>query len=192
MDIDAVADRLDNGNPILVRELLLRNVEYGLDLRAACASVGLNAETLTDWRKRGAVARARHGAGRSLTEKEQRYADFARQVESAEIEAELTRVRVIDLVMRGGYPITKIVERQDLNGNVIERTVTTERAKPNWNAAAWWLTRRRPGYLERIEIVDPTKTVPQEDVAEMLELSLREFMQGVEAGRAISEEEAGL
>lgn len=187
-DIDVIADRLVGGQPILARELLLRNVESGLGIAAAAQSAGLNARTLTLWRQRGGIARAREATGQTLSAKEQRYAEFTRQIERAEIEAELVRVRVIDVIARGGYPITKTVEERDANNRLIRVVTTTTTLAPNWHAAAWWLARRRPGYLERIEITDPSTAPPVEDVAATLEESLRVFLEGAAAQQAADDE----
>lgn len=191
LDIDATCDLGPGGQEITMREALLQRISVGLHLIDAATSVNLSMGALRDWRQQGAIHRAREAAGQRLSVKEQRYADFGRELERAEVEAELARVSIIHRVARGGTLITKTVTKYDAATppNVIERTVTEETLAPNWQAAAWWLERRR-GYVRRFEMVPPGGPIPIEDVADTLARSLQAYLAGVEDGVVTVETDA--
>jgi hypothetical protein len=188
--------RLDHeGNPQTVSARLLELVAIGLDLTDAAVSVGINRNTVRNWRRQGAAALAREVEGHDLTPAEWRYAEFLRDLESAEVQAEEVRVANIRRVGEGGWIVTEVTEEWKLwqpEGSeepalrvLVGRKITTKTAPPNWQADMTWLERRMPHkYRRRTEVTgaDGAPLIPADDEARQLAAELRAFQQGLEEG----------
>lgn len=189
--IDQVARTRDDGTHVTVGEQLVERVQLGLDLQTAADSAGISRTTLHKWRLAGARHRAEAAQGRKLTAQARRLAEFVDALERAEAEAEANRLAIIQRAATGGARVTKTTEKRDASGVLLESTTTTETLRPEWTAAAWWLERRR-GYVKRYELTgaDGAPLVPPAEAARSLADSLREYLQGVDDGKAAAKAEA--
>ena len=105
---------------------LLRGGNY-VDTAAHAAGVGR--ASVYRWLERGRAALEREEAGDTLTPDEQRYAEFAREVDSARAQAMVRNVTLVNTA-----------------------------AQTTWQAAAWWLERTNPqmwGRHLRAEVSGP-------------------------------------
>lgn len=176
----------DDGAPVTAGEQVIEKRRLGLDDQAACDSAGVSRSTLHNWRLGGARARTIAAQGkRALTPEEQDLAAFIEQLDRAEADWESDRLAIIQGAAKGGFVTTKTVEKCNADGEVVERTVTTETLHPQWQAAAWQLERlRRDKYARRWEVTgaDGKALIPEADQARNLADNLRDYLQGVEDG----------
>jgi len=137
------ADGVTNLVPFTLADQIVERVRTGLDLTDAAASANLTKQTIWNWRRRGALNRALAAQGKPYaTADGPAYVQFVDALERAEAEAELVRLAIIQRAAEGGFKTTRETVRYDAAGDVLERTVVTEIALPQWTAAAWYLERR--------------------------------------------------
>jgi hypothetical protein len=129
--------------PFTLADQIVERVRTGLDLTDAAASANLAKQTIWDWRRRGALNRALIAQGKPYAHADgPAYIAFADALERAEAEAELVRLAIIQRAAEGGFKTTRETIRYDATGDILERTLVTETAAPQWTAAAWYLERR--------------------------------------------------
>lgn len=185
LELTKVVRHRADGSPVTAGEQVIERRGLGLDDQAAADSAGINRTTLHHWRLGGARARAIEAQGkRELTTDEVALRNFVDALERAEAEWEASRLAIIQREAQGGYQTTKTVEKygpDPAGGNqpvLLERTVTTETAKPQWQAAAWQLERlRRDKYARRWEVTgaEGKPLIPEQDQARNLADSLRAY-----------------
>jgi len=191
--IDEVVRIGADGQPVTVGEQIVQRLQLGLTNIAAVKAAGVNRDTFWRWKGDGARLRALQAQGKrkTFTDYELKLIAFSDAVEKAEGEAEVQRLAVIQGAAVGGQRIVKVSERQALVDGVmtvVERTVTTETARPNWTAAAWWLERRRPAqYARRVEITgaEGAPLLEEADHARALADSLRDYLAGAADAAAL-------
>ncbi len=184
--IDEVVRHTADGQPVTVGAQIIQRLQLGLTHNAAVKAAGVTRDTFWRWRGDGARLRALQAQGKrkTFTPQELRLIEFSDAVERAEGEAEVQRLAVIQGAAVGGQKIVKVSERQAMVDGVmtvVERTVTTETARPNWTAAAWWLERRLPQqYARRVEITgaEGAPLLEEADHARSLADSLRDYLTG--------------
>src|SRR5262249_41447026 len=98
-------------------------------LAVACAQVGSGERTAYEW-----VAR---GTGQSARSTQAVFVQFAQAVEKAQAESEIAHLAVITEAGRGGA-VLKVRRYVTADGEPVEEE---ERARPQWQAAAWFLER---------------------------------------------------
>lgn len=195
--IDAVVRTRDDGTKQTAGEAFIERIALGLPHDQAASSADVDRRTILNWRTKGSAALARQARGEKVTAAERRYAEFVRNLERAEADAETSRLGVIERAARGGTELTETRVRQERNGQgvlvEVERTVITRRTAPAWQAAAWWLERRLPQrYARRFELSGPDGgPIPIEDRAAALADALRDFQAGVDAGAALEQSRNG-
>ena len=97
-----------------------------------------------------------------------RSAGFADAVTRAEEECAAAKVGIVHRATVGGSEVsTKVVEKYDKDGKVVQKTTEKTLLPPNWQAAAWWLERRRNGDYGQRQRIDVTK-LSAEQIAETL------------------------
>lgn len=192
-----------DGTEITAADQIVERIQLGLDRKAAADSCGIARSTLHKWTVDGARLRALQAQKRLLKPRvgEVALIEFSDALEKAEANAELSRLGIISQVAKGGYlkaKVTRKYERhavRDAKGQPtgqfqeveVERVEVEETAAPNWQAAAWYLERKR-GYVRRFEVTgaggDPL--IPSADRAEALAESLADFQAGVEAAKQVA------
>jgi len=158
----------DDGGPIIVpvtlAEQVVERIRTGLDLNDAAASSNITRQTIWNWRRKGALARARRAQGKAARLPDaDAYVQFVDALERAEAEAELTRLQVIEGAAMGGFKTTRTVITYGPDGSVVGRVVTEETVLPNWLPAAWWLERRRPAKYVRPSAATPSPQYVPDD-----------------------------
>lgn len=117
------------GRPCLLtpelQDQIVKYLHAGAYIETACAAAGIHKDTLYDWLKKGAAARA---DGR-----DDKFSTFSDAVEKAMAEAELADINRIGAAAVGRPA------RFDKNGKQIQSEI-----QPNWMAAAWRLERKFP------------------------------------------------
>ena len=197
--IDSIVDTWPQGSaragePMTAGDKVIERVrQLWAPWESAAVSADISRNTLLNWRKAGAAARSKMARGENATRNERRYAEFLGALEKAEEEAHL---RVLGMVVReasGGYPIVKTVEKM-VNGKVVEKTTTTETARPIFQAGAWLLERKRGSEYPRppyeVTGAGGEPLVPQAERADSLAEQLEAFQAGLEAQRQRHEEAA--
>lgn len=183
----------DDGSPVTTGEQVIEKRRLGLDDQSACDAAGISRQTLHNWRLGGARARTIAAQGkRALTPEEQDLAAFITALDAAEAMWEANNLAIIARAAEGGAVTTKTVEKRNADGELVERTVTTETLHPQWQAAAWQLERmRREKYARRWEVTgaDGKALMPEADQARNLADNLRDYLQGVEDGAKTAKSE---
>ena len=122
---------------------LLREGNY---LSVACAQLGQAVATVEEWIERGRNADTQRARTRGTHPV---YATFAKAVEKAQAEGESARVARIQQAGQGGA-VLKVRRYRNEAGEPVEEE---ERARPQWQADAWYLERRHPERWGRKETV---------------------------------------
>ena len=172
----------EHGHPITAADKIIEAVTLGLDQTSACDLAGINRTTLHNWRLAAGRHRAEQAQGRlpKPTKQQSDLITFLNNLEKAIAEAEHSRLAIIGDAAKGKLTRTKTVTRTLPDGK-IETTVTEETA-PQWQAAAWWLERRRhQKYARRVEVTgaDGTPLVSPDGQAKSLADSMRAYLAGV-------------
>jgi hypothetical protein len=189
--IDQVVKTRPDGTTLTAGQQVIDRVQLGLDLQASADSAGISRATLHKWRLRGARHRADQTQGRKVPTADLRFVEFVDALERAEAEAEANRLAIIQGAAQGGHEVTRVTVKTNRDGQVLERTEVRETLRPEWTAAAWWLERRKPHkYARRLEVSTAESLVSAEDGARVLANELRDYLQGVEDGRAQAEADA--
>lgn len=176
--------------PVTAGEQVIERVRLGLMLDDAAATALVTRQTIHNWRRQGAVARARLANGSRITPNQAKYAGFLDALERAEAEAEYLRLAIVQRAAEGGFTTRKVTTRRDSSGNVIERVEVTETLAPQWTAAAWWLDRRMSHkYSRRVEHTGAggAPLIPQDERARGLADSLRDYLETPDGRRAEAE-----
>jgi transposase len=105
---------------------VIEALRAGNYMETAAGYAGLSKTALYKYLAMGKDAVEREGKGETLTEEEQRFAEFANGVEKARAEAEVRNVHLIQTAAQGG----------------------------TWQAAAWFLERSHPGKWGRREKIE--------------------------------------
>lgn len=113
------------------RKALLDAITAGLTYTHACQTVGIDYDTLNNWRKQGAALDKPDEEG---------FFEFFVALTRAETNASLSMMGTVRKVAQG-YKGT-VTRKYDNEGNLI--SVTEEHVPADWRAAAWWLERRYP------------------------------------------------
>lgn len=190
--IDQVVDAFPagharEGQPMTAGEKVVERVRtLWAPWSGAAVSAGVRRQTVHEWHKRGAEARAKAMRGEALNRNERLYAEFADSLEKAEEEAHLRILGSLVREAQGGYPIVKKVTKT-VAGKVTEVTTTEETARPQWLPMAWLLERKRgaeyPRPAYQVTGKDGVPLVPKEDRADALASALEGFIAGSEAQR---------
>jgi hypothetical protein len=193
--LDQVVDTTDDGEPITAAEKVVqvtRELWAPWDIVAKTA--GISRTTLWSWIRDGGLARGKLARGEKTTANERRYADFLNALEKAEGQAVAERLSIVRNAAGGGHTRTKTVEKRNGDGDLVERTVTTETAEPLWTAAAWLLERRRPAdFGRRMEVTGAggQPLIPKEDRIDALAAALEGYQRGVDDGAERERERSG-
>lgn len=187
-----IGERPD-GTPITVADQIVDHVRaVGAEVAVAAAVVGVHRDTVYDWLKIGARARARinRPGSERLTVHETRCLDFSDRYIAAEAEWHMRQLVTLE---RSQQPQTRTIttEKLDPAGNVIERTVRTEIVPGDTDAAKWRLQRKhRDLYADRVEVTgaDGSPLIPQAERARDLARNLEAWKAGTEDQRALDEE----
>lgn len=191
--IDQPVRQRPDGTTVTAGQEFIDRIRLGLPHDQAAASANLDRRTILNWRIKGSSALAKQLTGKRLTAAEQRYAEFVRNLERAEADAETSRLGVIERAASGGITITETHETHALDAQGVlvlrERRTVTKQLAPQWTAAAWWLERRLPQrYARRVELSGPEGgAIPIEDRARDLASALRDFQAGADAAREVSQ-----
>lgn len=109
--------------------------------RAACAYAGIDQDTLGNWLRRSS--------------------DFSDAVKKAESDCEISYAAVIKRAAVGHDVYKKVTKTKTVGEvSVVETTETISR-EFEWQAAAWWLERRKPEDYARF-VFDPSKLTPEQ------------------------------
>ena len=108
-------------------------LKIGATHKIACDAVGLAESTFYKW-----IAR---GEGRHKQKKTKALVEFAEEVKKAESYGSLMRLQRIEAAAKPQTE-TRIVEKYDADGNLIERTKETKTVRGNLRADTWLLERR--------------------------------------------------
>ena len=115
-------------------------------MSVACAQLGRSVSTIEEWLERGRNEDTRAAQTRGSHPV---FADFAVAVEKAQAEAESIRVARIQQAGQGGA-VLKVRRYLNQAGEPVEEE---ERARPQWQADAWFLERKHPEHWGRKETV---------------------------------------
>lgn len=146
---------------ITVADRIVERLTVGAYMEEAASSAGVHKDTVYEWLKIGANARARIIAGTvtpsKLTTHERRCLDFSDAVDQATGEWAMRSLTALEQHARGGLKSTTVTEKVDARGRVMERTTKTEELLPNPAVIQWRLERRFPDRYgrQRVEVSGP-------------------------------------
>lgn len=198
--IDQVVDTFPAGHPTRAGEPMTAGEKVVERVRAlwapwasAAVSADVRRQTVHEWHRKGANARAKALRGERLTRNERLYAEFADSLEKAEEEAHLRILGTLGREAQGGYVITKTVTKT-VAGKVTEKVVTEETARPTWQALCWLLERKKGAEYPRpaYEVTGPAgePLVPKAERADALAEALEAYQRGLDDGVARAKEAA--
>lgn len=143
-----------DGDPVQVTllERVVETLSVGGYIEDAAARCGISPTTFRNWQREGTVAQADMLRGRKrlsdMTYSERRALRFCAAVDKAEADGKVVLLSMTERLARGGIPMGKTVEKVDAQGNLLERTTTTEFSLPDMRAIQFRLARRH-GMIER-------------------------------------------
>ncbi len=194
-ELTQVARHRPDGTPVTVAEQIVDRARLGMDYQACADAAGVSRSSLHAWKAAGGRLRAKEARGKAaLTPDEAYLRDFVDSLERAEAEWEANRLSIIQAAAEGGATMTKVTEKYrpgegpDDPPVLIERTVIRETLRPEWQAAAWQLERRKPAkygrrFYTEVTGADGTPLVPQEEQARNLADELRAFQLGADSAK---------
>ena len=121
---------------------IITMLEDGHTRRASCWANGISEDTFARWLSK---------------------AEFAESVQKAEARAEQAAAAIV-LESARGYATTRTKTSVDAEGNT--RTETLEATERHWQAAAWWLERRRP---EEYSITTKVRLEVQDEIRNLFD-----------------------
>lgn len=181
------ADGTQEQAPVTAADRIVGSLKNGNYFEQSCAAAGVHRETAYGWLRVGAQAIARIAStGKTadelgLSDHELACIGFSDAVAEAEAEWEVRANTTLESLARGGLRIETVTEKQDANGNVVERTVKTERMAPNAQVIEWRLTRRHPErYGTRVDLFARAadQSLPMDDRAGAVAAEIRAYLQG--------------
>lgn len=153
--IDDIVAYTDDGIPVTAAERIIRTLETGEYLTAACDAALTDGSTVRQWIDAGAEAARKRSRGDRLTANERRYLAFSLEVEASQARG---RERLITALANGatvGAVKTSTSVKTNKNGDVIETIERTENIPPDLGIALEMVARRWPkewGRKEQIEV----------------------------------------
>lgn len=186
--VGTVTDADGTERNVTAAERIVSGLRIGGYFEPTCASAGVHKETAYGWLRIGAQLHARAAAhdtdldGIEATDHERKCAAFSDAVLQAEAEWETHALGTLESLGRGGTQVRTVTEKQDAEGNVIERTVRTETLPPNPQVIEWRLTRRHSQrWGDRVEVLGGSidGQLSLNDRAQALSDEVRAYLEGI-------------
>ncbi len=126
--------------------LLCEHLARGNHITAATAMAGIGTSSFYLWIKRGRreLDRLEGEPGSSARAEEAPYVRFWLAVDEAMATAEARYLKVLEDAAQGNCELLETTVVLDSEGTPVRKTAKRSRARPQWQAAAWWLKHWSP------------------------------------------------
>jgi hypothetical protein len=133
---------------LTVIDVVVETMRMGGFLKDAAARVGVDVNTLRDWRTKGSRCLIELNNGRrrrsQMSQHERNCMTMVLQMDEAEAEARTALLMVTNQLARGGHKRTETTTETDAVGNITKSVTREIEVAPDSHAAAWLLSHRWP------------------------------------------------